>query len=329
MVAGLVPQPVFDSLVAAGLARTLTVAAKVGVFEALQEGGRTGDELARRCETDPEATHLLLGALAASGYVRARAGGYELTPMSRKWIATDAKRSLADFMKLMPVVWGWLAHYETFVRTGEPLDVHDNLTRDDWRLYQRGMRSLSTLAADEFGLRTKLPPSPRRMLDIGGSHGLYSAVLCRKHPSLHAVVLDLPAALEHAEDLHRAEGLGERISARAGDARTEDLGEEEFDIVLISNLVHHFDEAQNLDLFTRVKRALRPGGVLVVQEPERGHAPQDQAGALGALYFAALSASATWTFEQIATWQTQAGLHPSRPLRYLTVPGLGQQPATK
>ena len=49
------------------------------------------------------------------------------------------------------------------------------------------------------------------MLDIGGSHGYYSVALCRRHPSLRAVILDLSEAVTHAERILDREGMGDRV----------------------------------------------------------------------------------------------------------------------
>jgi SAM-dependent methyltransferase len=109
-----------------------------------------------------------------------------------------------------------------------------------------------------------------------------------------------------------------------------DLGHERWDVVFIANLVHHFDAATNIALFSRIARALRPTGVLVVQEvmrPERD--ARTQTGALGDLYFAALSAAGTYDYGDIAAWQREAGLVPRRPRRFVTYPDVGQQVATK
>jgi hypothetical protein len=67
-----------------------------------------------------------------------------------------------------------------------------------WSIYQRGMRNLSGLAAGEVAERFPMPPGARDMLDLGGSHGYYSVSLCRRHPDLRSVILDLPDAVEHA-----------------------------------------------------------------------------------------------------------------------------------
>jgi hypothetical protein len=54
-----------------------------------------------------------------------------------------------------------------------------------------------------------------------------------------------------------------------------------------------------------------------------------QLGALADLYFALTSAAGTRTFGELAAWQRAAGLDPRRPVRFRTLPGVGQQSATK
>lgn len=326
---GLAPTPVLDTLMAAGLARTLMVASRLGIFDALEGGGATAAEVAARCDTDPAATRRLLVALAGAGYLTEAAGRYALAPVSRRWLLGSAPASQADFMDLMFVAWRWLEHYESYVRTGRSLDVHELLDEADWARYQRGMKALARLSLREVTWRTPLPRDARDMLDVGGAHGLYSVGLCRRQPGLRATVLELPEAIDHAAPLLAEEALGERVRHLAGDARTHDFGEARYDLVLVSNLTHHFDAETNRAMFRRLKRALRPGGVLVVQDMMRPRDARDAgaAGALGDLYFGALSAAGTWSFGEVAQWQAEVGLEPAEPVRFVTAPGLGQQAA--
>jgi len=63
------------------------------------------------------------------------------------------------------------------------------------------MRALASGSASEVARRTPVPKGARDMLDIGGSHGYYSVALCRRHPGLRAVILDLSEAVKHAEPI--------------------------------------------------------------------------------------------------------------------------------
>jgi predicted O-methyltransferase YrrM len=187
------------------------------------------------------------------------------------------------------------------------------------------MRSLAALSATEAG-RLGLPAAARRMLDIGGAHGFYSVALCRKYSNLTAIILDLPEAIAQAAPILAAEGMGDRVTHLAGDALTHDLGENAYHLILLSNLVHHFSEAQNRDLAIRAARALAPGGLLVIQDLIRPASPNsgDQAGQVLNLFFALTSTSGTWSIREIQDWLRSAGLAVRRLWYLRSVPGAAQ-----
>jgi SAM-dependent methyltransferase len=312
--------------------RLIMAGADLGVFELLADGPATAAEVAERLETDPRATEKLLFALATSEYLRARDGRYELTKAARKWLVSSSPTDLTDKLRFQLLEWDWVAHTEEYVRTGRPLDIHHHMSDPEaWDSYQRGMRAMAASFSAEGVRRLPVPDGARDLLDIGGSHGYYAVALCRRHDGLRAVVLDLPEAVEKAAPLLAAEGMGDRVVHRAGDALSDDLGEEAWDVVLIAQVVHHFSDQQNRDLAGRVARALRPGGVYAIVDAFRPEHPGD-AGQLPSLlefYFALTSQSGTWTPEEMAGWQRHAGLEPKRAIRLRTVPGGGIQAAVK
>lgn len=326
----LAPRPLLETQMAYTLARVVMVGVRAGVFEAIGEEALTAEEVASRCGTDMEATGKLLFALAGSGYLEMREGGYALTPVSRTWLLRSSPKSMADKMLLQFYEWELLGRSEEYLRTGEPFELHDQLEADDWVLYQRGMRAMA-VGFEEGVRRMPVPKRARDMLDIGGSHGYYSASLVRRNRGLRAVVLDLPQAVEHAAPILEREGMGGRVVHRAGDALVDDLGEAAYDFVMTAQLVHHFTDEQNRDLAGRVARALRPGGVYAIVDAFRSPAPDaaGQAPALLEFYFALTSRSGTWTPDEMAGWQRDAGLEPRRPIRLRTLPGAGIQAAAK
>ena len=172
-----------------------------------------------------------------------------------------------------------------------------------------------------------MPTNATAMLDIGGSHGYMSVALCRRHPELRSVVLDLPEAVEQAAPLLAAEGMGDRVVHRAGDALTDDLGTDAFDLVLAFSLVHHFDAATNREFAARCARALKPGGLFVIGDLMRPEAPE-RSSAMDLfydLYFALTSRSGLWSFEEMAEWQRAAGLVSRKPMRLIMGQGPGLQ----
>jgi SAM-dependent methyltransferase len=325
------PRPLLETQFAYTLARLVMVGAKLGLFEALADGPADAERVAARCDTNAAGTEKLLFALVGAGYLRAESGRYALTAVSRKWLLRDSPHSIVDKLLLQFLEWEWLERSEDYVRTGRPLDLHGMTDAEQWSLYQRGMRAMANALAGEAVRRLPVPRGATDMLDIGGSHGYYSVALCRRHEGLRAVILDLPQAVEQAAPLLAAEGMGDRVVHRAGDALSDDLGVEAYDLVLIAQVVHHFSEAQNRGLATRVARALRPRGVYAILDEFRPRTAKDagQVGALLEFYFALTSQSGTWAVEEMASWQRQAGLEPRRPIRFRTIPGVGIQAAVK
>src|SRR5579875_130927 len=365
--AGIVPTPLAQTIVGMWLARTIMVGVKVGVFEALAEKPLTAREVAARCQTDPRATEKLLFALAGAEYLRVapsvsschrqarrqedqqegQPGGdtaadegqenhdnqdhYQLAPVARRWLLSSSPISLRDAVLHQFLDAQFIEHYEEFVVTGRPVEIHATMTPEQWGVYQRGQRSGASLYAPEVARRTPVPKGAREMLDIGGAHGYFSVALCRRHPGLCATILDLPAAVAQSAPLLAREGMGERVTHKAGDALTEDLGVERYDLIFISSLLHHFDAETCCALIKRAAVALRPGGSLVGQEGCRLASPREagQLGALADLYFAVTSEAGTWSPAEIAGWQREAGLSPRKPIEFLFAPGTGQQSARK
>jgi SAM-dependent methyltransferase len=324
----MLPSPMLEGY-AMATTRALVVSVKLGLIAALADAPLPAAEVARRCGTDPRATGKLLDLLVAMGYVEVtREGAYQPSRTSRRWLL--GRRSVADSVRMKELEWRWLEGLEDFVRSGEQRDVHEAMGPDEWALYQRGMRSNAGVIAPLVARRVPVPKGARDMLDIGGSHGYYSVAICRRHPGLRSTVLDLPQAVEHAAPLLAAEGMEERITLRAGDALTDDLGDEAYDLVFMASLVHHFDGETNRALMRRAAAALRPGGVLAIFEAIRLPPGQnDQVGSFFDLYFALTSRSGLWTYAEMADWQQAAGLVPRKPIRLPLSRGNGLQVADK
>jgi SAM-dependent methyltransferase len=183
----------------------------------------------------------------------------------------------------------------------------------------------------------RLTPMSRRWMLKESETSLYDALLyqhvecgwLRRHRGLRATVLDLAEAIEHAAPMLAREGMGDRVVHRVGDARTDDLGASRYDLVLIAQLVHHFDQVTGRSLVRRAARALRSGGVLVIVDAVGGPRSTTQAACLLDLYFAFTSRAGTWSLGELASWQREAGLTPRRPIRLRRLPPFAAQAAIK
>jgi hypothetical protein len=172
LLSGMVPTPLGDTIVAMTLARTIMVAVKLNVFETLAYEQLTAREIAKKCSLDDHATEMLLYGLAGAGYVRVKQDKYSIAPVVRKWLLKSSHRSLYDYMLFNFLNWSWIERFEDFLRTGESIEVHQEMSDDECSIYQRAMLSIASFSADEVAKKLPISKSARAMLDIGGSHGL-------------------------------------------------------------------------------------------------------------------------------------------------------------
>jgi SAM-dependent methyltransferase len=321
------PKPLADTQAAFQFARIIMAASRAGLFEALQDGGRTAQEIAASRGTDTRATGKVLDALLAHGYLHYRRGRYELNRLSRKWLLADSPHTVVHKLDFQEIEWRWTEGFDQWLYDGTARDMHGTLSPEEWRRYQWGMRDLSTAPAKELAWRAPMPKAAKTLLDIGGSHGFYSVELCRRYPGLVASILELPQAIPTAAEILAKEGMGDRVVHLAGNALEDDIGVEAYDAVVIANLIHHFDAGQNRRLAQKVARALRPGGVFMVMDavridsPEEADRPNRRLGAVLDVYFALTSTSGTWSVEAVQNWHRTAGLRPLRPIWLQTMPG--------
>src|SRR5207245_11555244 len=109
----------------------------------------------------------------------------------------------------------------------------------------------------------RLPPRARHFLDLGGGPGSYAIALAKRYPRVHGGVLDQTVTV--ARQLIQKHHLQHRLLARHGRLCTADLGSG-YDAVLVSNVIHDFNEKENRTLLKRVRDALRPGGKVFIVE---------------------------------------------------------------
>jgi 2-polyprenyl-3-methyl-5-hydroxy-6-metoxy-1,4-benzoquinol methylase len=320
----LIPKPLVDTQVAFNAARAIMAAAELGVYEAIGRGPGDAGEIAAACGTHPRATAQLLDCLVSLGYLRWRGGRYALAPRYRKWLLKESPSNLTGKLRFQRYEWDWMAGLEDYVRTGRHLELHTEATpAEAWTLYMEGMRDLSVNVAKELAGKIPAPPGATALLDIGGSHGLFSIELCRKYPGLSSTVLELPAAYGAAAAIAKRYDDTGRVAYRAGDALADDLGPEKFDIVMINNVVHHFGAEQARALAAKLARALKPRGIYAIGEFIRPEKPRegDVAAGTAGLYFSLTSASGTWSEGEMREWQESAGLEPEKPIAPMGLPG--------
>lgn len=320
--AGLVPTAAAEAWGGMALSGVLIAAARSGLTSQLAGGPATAEDLAAELKLDPVPTRLLLDCLRSAGHLTCRAGRYDLSRSSRRWLDPASPLSIARFVAANADYWDWWAGLTEVTRTGQPFGHHAAAPDDPyWDRYITGQLELARLSASEVARKLKLGREPRTLLDLGGGHGWYSAELCRRHPGLVATVLDLPGSAAIGRQIIAEAGLADQVRHRDGDAVTADLGTG-LDGVICFNLVHHLGPDQVSGLFARVHDALAPGGTFAVMDAFAEPAFRKSAAANFLGLFVYLSSGAqVYPPAQLRAWLADAGFPAPRRVPILRIPG--------
>jgi ubiquinone/menaquinone biosynthesis C-methylase UbiE len=119
-------------------------------------------------------------------------------------------------------------------------------------------QTIAELVGDHGGEKFKV-------LDIAAGHGVFGITIARRHPNAEVVALDWPNVLEVAKENARDAGVSDRYSTIEGSAFDVDYGAG-YDIILLTNFLHHFDPPTCEVLLQKVHAALNEGGAAVTLE---------------------------------------------------------------
>ncbi len=318
------PRPVLDALVSLVQAKSLMLSVRLGIFDKLASGPATAARLAAACDVDHEMLDLILRMLWGSGYLERVDRMYNVTALARGALLRTSPASRASHTTMCELFWDAIGNMESALRTGRGVDPHVYLrTPAAWQIYQAAMLENARIAAPLISSLIPVRDGARTLLDLGGSHGLFGAFICRSHPPMTSEVIELPAAVEQAAELAFHAGLDDVVRHRAGDVLTMDLDSNR-DVILINNVLHYFHPQQIAQLLQRARRALAASGTLAIFEfepPTDVDAP-DALRDGGALFFRTISPTRCHHADEYSAWLSQAGFIDIRVRR---LPALTQQ----
>lgn len=107
-----------------------------------------------------------------------------------------------------------------------------------------------------------------RVIDAGGGLGALAESLIEQHPKLHVILLDRPEVIAQARERSRQR---DRIEWQSGDL-FQSWGVET-DAVILSRILHDWNDPDALRILRRAREVLSPSGQLFVVEmllPEAG-----------------------------------------------------------
>ncbi len=253
-----------DALYAFRLPGVLASALDLDVFTLMGTKSWTPKALAGALKADERAVEILLRNLDTVGLVRKRGAAYGVGVLGRTCLNRHSPDYQGAYLNLLTHQWEHWAGLTKSIRTGKPVEKNgsdDPASRRSftWAMHQRSLKAAKEVAA-QLNLK-----NVKSLLDVGGGPGTYALEFLRKHSRLRAGVWDREAALEVARQIAKPLRHGRRLSCYPGDLFDSPVPGT-FDVMWVSNVMHMFSPADNQTLFRKFKRALNPGGRLLIQD---------------------------------------------------------------
>jgi hypothetical protein len=249
--------------------RALWAAARLRIADGVGDAPATIEEIAGKTGTRPDMLERLLNALAAIGiFARGEDGLYAHSDLSLL-LRSDHPLSQRAFVES---VFG-NEHYEGWgaidqsVRTGETgfsrhygADVFAYFTANPeaGQLFSEAMTGTTRLM-EAVLLATYAPPPFSLAVDVGGSQGTLVAGLLGGAPEARGILFDLPDLIERV----RPNLANDRIEAIGGDFFKS---VPEADLYLLKLILHDWTDAQSEAILANIRKAIRPGGHVVIIE---------------------------------------------------------------
>jgi 2-polyprenyl-3-methyl-5-hydroxy-6-metoxy-1,4-benzoquinol methylase len=152
-----------------------------------------------------------------------------------------------------------------------------------------------------------------KVLDIAAGHGLFGIAIAKRNPKAQIVALDWQAVLEVATENAQKAGVADRHTTIPGSAFDADYGSG-YDVVLLTNFLHHFDPPTCEKLLRKVHAALKPGGKAVTLEfvPNEDRVSPPAAAAFSLMMLGSTPSGDAYTFSEFDTMFRNAGFSGSQ-----------------
>jgi hypothetical protein len=303
------PALFFDTINAYQRTEALRAAIELDLFTVVAAGQRTATQIAGACQASPRGVRILADYLTILGFLRKHDDQYELTPDSEVFLNRQSPAYLGgalDFL-LTAELRECFQHLTVAVRRGGTAVSDEGTVSPDnpiWVAFARAMAPLmqlpARLLADLVGGDTQ---QPLRVLDVAAGHGLFGITIAERYPQARVTALDWPKVLAVAAENARRAGVAARHALLPGSAFDTDWGGP-YDVVLLTNFLHHFDAPTCQQLAAKAHEALAAGGRALtlefIPEPDRITPPSTAIFALAMLATTARGDAYTFAeYEQI------------------------------
>ena len=319
------PALFFETMNAYQRTAALKGAIQLEVFTAIGEGNRTAQSIAARCRTSERGMRILCDYLVVIGFLTKEGAKYGVTQDTAMFLdrKSPAYMGTAERFLASPTLVNAYQDVAAIVRKGgEVISAHGTMDPDHpiWVEFARSMAPMMAMPAEAIAkLAGAEKGAPWKVLDVAAGHGLFGIAIARQNPNTTVVAVDWAHVLEVAREHAGSAGVASRYQVLPGSAFEVDFGEG-YDIVLLTNFLHHFDPATCETLLRKVAAALKPGGRAITFEfvPNEDRVSPPMAAAFSMMMLGTTENGDAYTFSEFDRMFRNSGfgaseLHPLPP----------------
>ena len=269
--ANVTPERIFETLNAYHKTAALKTAIELDVFSAIADGATTRAAIAKRCQASERGIRILCDYLTINGFLLKNGQEYSLADDSAVFLNRRSPAYMgaaANFLAL-PEMINLYQDLTAIVRAGTSLKGEQSTAEPDsskWVEFARSMSNLQRMTAVAVAETLCASAGEKwKVLDIAAGHGMYGVMIAKQNPNAEIFALDWPEVLKVAHENAKAAGVAARHHHLPGSAFEVDFGKD-YDIVLLTGFLHHFDPQTIETLLRKVHAALKPGGRAVTVE---------------------------------------------------------------
>jgi SAM-dependent methyltransferase len=295
--------------------RILHAAAELDVFTLLQHTPLTAAGIAGKIGGDVRALSSLLDALSAMGLLLKHGQTYHCDKSVARLLAADSPATVLPMVRHMSYLWDRWSRLADIAK-GRPAAEFDFSRHDeDLRAFIGAMHSIGAPLAKQI-VASINTGNATSLLDVGGGSGTYTIAFLQAVPGMKATLFDLPDVIEMARERLESEGMLDRVTLVPGSYYKDELPQGH-DVALLSAIIHSNSLEENLELYRKILRSLKPGGKILIRDhvmdPDRT-SPRD--GAVFAInMLVGTSGGGCYTYEEIEAGLRQAGFAGIRLIR--------------
>ena len=265
------PQLFWETITGFQRSAAMKSAVELDIFTHIAEGNKTAQKIADACSSSERGVRILCDSLTVMGFLIKVDGGYSLNETSAAFLNRKSPMFLGDAVNfiLSPMQKRGFDDLTNIVRQGGS-NINGNSSLDPespmWVYFARGMTGMMIPAAQMIAEHLGFDAQQKlKILDIAAGHGIFGITVAQKYQNAEIYAVDWSNVLEVATENAEKFGVSNRHHLIPGSAFDVEYNDG-YDIILLTNFLHHFDKPTNETLLRKVCKSLKDGGKVVTLE---------------------------------------------------------------